>query len=272
MNQAHDFPAHDQYDLILLRGWMRDGRHWEGFDTLLQDAINENGLDVRVQTLDIPGNGVRNTETTPATIAGMISSLRERWEMRRPLVLVGLSMGGMLATQWTYDHPEEVAGLALINASMRPYGAPWNRLRLRVWPKVVQGVGVTAARREKLIMQLTLSPLLRTRDRLRLWTGWSRGRPVRTVNGLRQLTAAARFSCPFDFAPHRPCLIVCSLGDKLVDPKCSIAMAQAWQTRCVTHPTAGHDLPVEDPHWLRQQLLNWLTPLCAQAEATQLLT
>jgi hypothetical protein len=45
-------------------------------------------------------------------------------------------------------------------------------------------------------------------------------------------------------------------------PACSAALARAWGCPLRTHPEAGHDLPLDAPDWLIEQVRHWL-----QAEA-----
>ena len=78
--------------------------------------------------------------------------------------------------------------------------------------------------------------------------------PVSTRNALRQLWAAASFSAP-KAPPSMPTLILCGLGDHLVDPRCSAALAAHWGCPLATHPTAGHDLPLDAADWVLTQLL-----------------
>src|SRR5690554_4657129 len=65
---------------------------------------------------------------------------------------------------------------------------------------------------------------------------------------MRQLTAASTFK-PTSPPPAMPTLILTSLADRLVDWRCSQALAQHWQCPLVCHENAGHDLPLDDPDW-----------------------
>jgi pimeloyl-ACP methyl ester carboxylesterase len=52
-------------------------------------------------------------------------------------------------------------------------------------------------------------------------------------------------------------LVLASLGDRLVSPGCSRRIASRWALPIRLHPTAGHDLPLDDPEWVVQQVLGW---------------
>jgi pimeloyl-ACP methyl ester carboxylesterase len=75
-------------------------------------------------------------------------------------------------------------------------------------------------------------------------------------NGLRQLWAAARYRLPAQ-RPTPPVLVVHSLGDALVHPDCSLAIARHWDCALRQHPDAGHDLALDAPAWLAQTVQNW---------------
>ena len=77
------------------------------------------------------------------------------------------------------------------------------------------------------------------------------------ANAVRQLWAAARFSTPRE-APRLPLLVLVSAADGLVDPRCSQRLALAWGAELRTHPTAGHDLPLDDGAWVVREVGAWI--------------
>jgi pimeloyl-ACP methyl ester carboxylesterase len=88
------------------------------------------------------------------------------------------------------------------------------------------------------------------------WVALRERHPVSTANALRQLLAAARYRAPVR-APGVPLLVVVGAGDGLVDPACSHRFALAWQLPIRTHPSAGHDLALDDPAWLVEEVTAW---------------
>jgi len=68
------------------------------------------------------------------------------------------------------------------------------------------------------------------------------------------LPAAARYRAPPP-PPPVPTLLLASTHDRLVRCACSRALARAWRCALVEHPHAGHDLPLDDPQWVVQQVL-----------------
>jgi len=89
------------------------------------------------------------------------------------------------------------------------------------------------------------------------WEVYRRENPVRIGNALRQLLAAAQFSAP-SIKPSVPMLVLFSHNDDLVDASCSRQIAKHWATAWAEHPTAGHDLPLDDGVWVASQVGAWL--------------
>lgn len=259
---------------ILLRGLMREQRHWGRFPGQLAQALSAlPGTDApRIITPDLPGNGVHHRLHSPATVAAMADFCRDDLRARGlapPYALLALSLGGMAAVSWTSRYPDEVERAVLVNTSMRPYSRFHQRLRWRNYPAIVRTLwdGSIAAQ-ESLILQLTSRH--GTADEraglLRRWLAFQHEAPVMRANALRQLWAAARFRAPAQ-RPPVPLLLLSSAGDQLVDPRCSQTLAQAWGAPLAVHPDAGHDLPLDDGDWVAQQVAQWLAALPAEPGA-----
>lgn len=242
---------------ILLRGLTRESAHWGRFPELLGRAL----ADATVHLLDLPGNGARCAEDSPDTVAGMVqacrASLRER-DIRAPVHLLALSLGAMVATQWALSAPADIASAVLVNTSLRPFSPVHHRLRPGQWGRLLQllGPGIDPLRVEKLVWRMTSQRPVMDETELAAWADARRQRPVRRINALRQLLAAVRFRAPLA-PPNVPLLLLASDGDRLVNPACSLALAQAWNLPLHRHPWAGHDLPLDDPDWLAHQVRAW---------------
>lgn len=253
---------------ILLRGLTREARHWGEFPhqlaPLLQTATTAASAVAQVLPLDLPGNGAFYRETSPGSVRGMVEFSRQRLQSMGcvpPYRLIALSLGGMVAAHWALQHPQEITRLVLINTSLWPFSGVAERLRPGSWLRLMQlaarwqSAGSSDAV-ERVIHQLTCQ---RTDSRATDLADWERIRrqaPVSAANAARQLWAAARFSSAR--GPRCPVLVLSSRGDRLVDPRCSARLAQAWKAQHHEHPWAGHDLPHDDPDWVGQRLSEWL--------------
>lgn len=235
-------------DWILLRGLVREARHWGDFPRRLADRLGAS-----VYCLDLPGNGRHHARRSPLSIGAMLDQMHEEISLEAPVYLLGLSMGGLVAAEWASRYPDELAGLVLINSSSAGLSPPWQRLRPGALPSILGALCLPRTQREAVLYRLTCARQDDLRLTLSRWVGYAREYPVSRRNFLRQLCAAARYRVP-DVISRSPALILSSCGDRMVDPGCSRALARHWQCRAHEHPWAGHDLPHDDPDWLLEQL------------------
>ena len=241
---------------ILLRGLTREHGHWGHFPALLAQAMPH----ARVHAPDLPGTGQRHRERSPATVADIAAAVRA--ELRRealvpPYRLLGLSLGGMVAAHWAATWPDEIEGCVLVNTSTRWAAPGTSGCSLRRSPGCWPACSMPNARRaEQRILAATSNRPEAHAEVLAAWLRIRRERPVSVGNALRQLAAAVRFR-PVSETPPSPTLVIVSRADRLVDPACSQALARAWQVPQRAHPSAGHDLALDDPDWLVTQLATW---------------
>lgn len=238
---------------LLLRGLMRDQRHWGDFPERLRAAFPG----VPVHAIDFAGNGVRHRETSAARVAGMVADARAeaaRLGLAPPYRVLAMSLGAMAAVAWAVAEPQAFHRCVLVNTSLRPFSPPHWRLRPTAWPGLLRLLAgaADADTIEREILRLTSNrpPLPGLAAR---WADWRRQHPVSRANALRQLAAAAGYRAPRQ-PPAVPLLIVNGAGDRLVDPRCSARLARAWGVPLAVHPEAGHDLPLDAPDWLIETL------------------
>ncbi len=248
---------------VLLRGLTREARHWGAFAGQLSAAL-DTGPPL---LLDLPGNGRFHRQPSAPSVPAMVEFARGQLRaqgLQPPWKLCAMSLGGMVATDWAQRYPQELARLVLINTSLRPFSSATERLRpgprLQTW----RSVALLAWRwgepdqAERLIHQLTCNNRHQREDDVAAWRQIRESAPVSAANAWRQLAAAARFSAAVA-APTCPTLLLSASGDQLVHPRCSQAVASAWQAAHLIHPWAGHDLPHDDADWVCQQIVNWLS-------------
>jgi len=77
------------------------------------------------------------------------------------------------------------------------------------------------------------------------------------ANILRQLRAAITCRAA-PTPPSIPVLLLSGHHDRLVNAECSLALAQRWGCDIRLHPTAGHDIPLDDGEWVARQVREWL--------------
>lgn len=237
---------------VLLRGLGRESGHWGDFAAQLAERV----APAPVVALDLPGTGRRRAERAPTRIAATVDACRvalRRAGVAPPYRLLALSLGGMVALDWSQRFADEIAGCLVINTSARALGAWHERLRPGCWAPLAGTLVARDARRaEAAVLRCTSADAARHAAVLDAWVAIRRERPVSRASVLRQLLAAARHHLP-DRPPAVPLRLLCSRGDALVDPRCTHRLAARWQVPLAEHPHAGHDLPLDDPQWVVEQ-------------------
>ena len=245
---------------VLLRGLMREARHWGEFPMLFQNTLGAQNI----VAVDFPGNGRLHGETSLNSVAEMANYCHTRLVQlghAPPYNVLALSLGAMVAVAWSERYPSELEKMVLINTSLSPYNRFYHRLRPANYLALIRHLLFgSAVQRESLILELTSSLAGNTERKqaiLEQWTAYAREYPITRANILNQLRAAASYRAA-PVAPSVPVLLLAGQQDRLVDVKCSLTLAQRWGCAIRLHPTAGHDLPLDDGIWVSQQVKDWL--------------
>jgi pimeloyl-ACP methyl ester carboxylesterase len=166
-------------------------------------------------------------------------------------------------------HPAEIAGAVLVNTSLGRLSLPWRRLRLRAAANLLRALLTTdPLSRERRLFALTSARPELGDGTIPAWTELARRHPVRRINVARQLIAAALYRARPMPDGRSALLVLTSRGDRIVDPSCSRAIAETVPGATLrVHPTAGHDLPLDDPGWVVGAISEW-TALREAAAAT----
>jgi pimeloyl-ACP methyl ester carboxylesterase len=230
-------------------------RHWGSFVEHLENAPYTS----RVIAMEVPGAGEFCDQNSPTAIQEYVTYLRQRYSQHlQPgghTLLLGLSLGGMVAAQWLHNHPSDFSGGVIINSSARP--SPFHQ-RLRpggAGQLLASALSRNLYNREKRIADCVCN-LADTEKVARRWAAIAAEAPISRRNVLRQLFAAATFILPDK--PEVPTLILNSEKDRLVAPQCSQDLANQWQSQLICHYRAGHDLTTDDPAWCVDQIGEWI--------------
>ena len=236
----------DKPDLVFLRGLIRSRFHWGNFPRRFDK-------DFQVIEPELPGNGFLSEQNTPTSIAAMMEAMRAQviTHTQRPVVIIAVSMGAMIATEWARRYPQEVRQLHLINTSLANLSLPWQRMKASSFLKLISTTG-SRQRLEETILRLTMNQPMGMADH-EAWMTFAERHPLKWRNIFVQLIGSSGYQGPLE-APVENIVLYNALGDQLVKPGCTKAIARQWKKPLLSHPDAGHDLPMDDPEWLEEKI------------------
>jgi pimeloyl-ACP methyl ester carboxylesterase len=175
-------------------------------------------------------------------------------------VLVGSSMGGMLALEVLRQAPARVAALALLGSSARPDTPELIRLRSDAIVLFEQGRMDEVLRAN---VAFAFHPNSATRRTLvSSYLGIVRRAGAAQLIRQNRAVMARADSRPSLPQVHCPLLVMCGEADRLTPPEQSREIAAAVpQARLEIVPGAGHLLTLEQPARVTALLLDWLAGL-----------
>jgi pimeloyl-[acyl-carrier protein] methyl ester esterase len=240
---------------VLIRGLVSERYHWGRFVSQLEGHFPQH----RFHSADILGNRLGREKLTPLQLSKNLAGLRSQVTSPGKKILLGFSLGGMLALEWAYAHPDEVAAVVLINSSLNS-----SPIAKRLQPQALLTIlrsarQKTLTAKEEIILKMTtgLVDEVRIKAIAEDWGRHSLENPIRAANFFLQLGLAAQIK-PRPTPPSSPVLILSSGKDRVVHPSCSLELAERLQLQPKVHPEAGHDLTLEDPQWVLEQLEEWV--------------
>ncbi|MCB0348563.1 MAG: alpha/beta hydrolase [Bdellovibrionales bacterium] len=237
-------------NILLLRGLVREKRHWGNFPDMLREKGHQ------VLCIDLPGVGENADLEFPWNLKEAVKKIRHQFLNQKsagPYELVAISLGGMIALEWANLFPADFTKLYLINTSAANLGTPWERMRPKAMQQCLQiSTEKDVREREKIILQMTTNTFHKNPQLLDEWYKIAIDSPYTSQTVVRQLTAAIRFKAPKKI--NVPVILLASENDNMVNVNCSKRLAKRLQAEIRIHPTAGHDIAVDDPAWLTNQI------------------
>jgi pimeloyl-ACP methyl ester carboxylesterase len=246
---------------LMLRGLVREQRHWLDFPATFAEQMGQN---TTVVTIDLPGFGTQSDAQVPASIEGFVDDVRARFTPLRDATagdeswgLLAISLGGMVALRWLAQHPSDFAAGVVINTSAGDLSPLWERFALRHWPRVLVAPFMGHRSREHMLLKMTRNvdeaAVLQALD---AYDKIAQSSPPKPKQALGQIRAAAKSTTPESITT--PLLVMTAKTDRLVSYRCSEKIAARLKADLLVHPWAGHDLPLDDPTWTITELRQWL--------------
>ncbi|MCL1094296.1 alpha/beta fold hydrolase [Shewanella kaireitica] len=236
---------------ILVRGLMRDKRHWHDFIESLSAEVM--AFNVDVVAMDSLGNGVFSHEKSPLTITTYARALLEQLEGNDNNI-IGLSMGGMIAIEMARLSPDKVSKVVVINTSAANL-SPWFR-RFNIYAVIDayrtrnRDSGLDWS--EATALKISSEHLGANLAIAKKWTKLRQENRVRLHNAVRQLWACACFKCCDSL--QQPIFVFSGVLDKLVSPDCSQSIADHYRCQLIEFDNAGHDISLDSSAALIEQL------------------
>jgi pimeloyl-ACP methyl ester carboxylesterase len=238
------------FPLILLHGNYASPRWWEPVRGQLPGSVTTLAPDMRCW--------VRDGRTTIPDLAARLAEFIQEQDLVKPII-VGHSLGGVVATQFVLDQPDTAQALVLI-ATGPPEGVPWGRFAVK------RRLPATWLRRR--MMKAALSK-----------AGLPRHHPLSEALVEDALETDPAIYAAFSHAVARwnvaerlselalPTLLMWGEQDPIMSLKIGGRLRELIpHSRLVTLPGVGHSPPVEAPQAMTQHLLAFLDK---QVSATQ---
>ena len=264
---------------VLLRGLGRDQRHWGTFYPQFKQHFAKDKHSV----VDTLGNGEWSRYKSPLVITQYTDHCRKQLLQTQPeqrhgirfdnqaleaqpensihqkplFYLVALSLGGMIALDWSKRFPNEIGGVILINSSAANLTSWYQRINVMTLAKLmikICGGKIFSWKKhhiEHAILLATSNNQLCPKQ-VDLWEGFRQQYHTSLENLCRQLLAASRFYVPKGLTTSP--LILTSKNDRLVSSVASKQLHQHLGGKLAVHSSAGHDLPLDDAAWVISQI------------------
>ncbi|MUM19202.1 lysophospholipase [Mycobacterium sp. CBMA271] len=238
---------------LLLRGLSREQRHWEQFPEVFAKSLG-----VQVECLDAPGFGTESHRTSPATISAITDDIRSRLDRGNDdWSLLSISLGGMIGLDWCARYPGDFERAVIINSSTASTPV-WRRFLPSSIPNLVLGRFRDDEPRERAILAQTANnPDLDLDALARRWAGYLQTQRPSGTSIARQISAAVTFRMPRRI--DIPLLVLTSTHDRIVSCSASRTIADTFGAPVAVHPTAGHDIPLDDGPWIAGQVAQWIS-------------
>ena len=243
----------------LIRGLIREKGHWGNF----HEHLKVHFPDSIVTAIDIPGAGEYFKDSSPLTIGKMVERMRQDYLKARidgeESYLVSISLGGMISVEWMKRYPKDFLKATLMNTSMGGISPVHHRLRPSAFLHLLKIPCLKGRQKEASIIDLICNNKAYYEETLNLWDEIQKERPVSLNNSLRQLFAAATY-IPGNFHPPIPIQLLAGAGDRMVSVSCSRKISEKWGIPLCEHPTAGHDLTVDDSPCVSSKIKEFIAP------------
>lgn len=249
------FPMSNQKKFIFLRGLTRESRHWGEFTVHFKTQFP----DAEIFFLDLPGAGKMHRDVCPLEVESMVEILRKQLPQdllgKGEFHFVGMSLGGMVALEWSKRYPEDLSSTIIINSSASKLLPFWYRLRPGAYPYILLA-GILKSKQHEMIFKKVCQNKNNQAKTIELWKKIHETSPVSLANAIRQIYSASRFKLDNNLKIKG--MVISSYGDELVNYKCSEKLASELGWPLKIHSWGGHELSDDDPEWVITEIKSFI--------------
>lgn len=244
-------------DIYLVIGLTKESRHWSAeFVHELQSQLSPK----HIHLVDLPGAGQYLNQSSPVSISTIVDRARERqtFHADRKRLVVAISLGGMVAWDWTTRYPEDFHGFVMINSSLAGLSSMFKRLQPMAFIEFLKIAATPAGeKKERRILDLCSNNADKSQKILPRWVELSEA-TMHFPNVLKQFIAAGTFRATSK--PTLPILVIAAKNDRLAHHSCSKDIANFTNATFILNedPSIGHAFHVDGPDVLSHEIKRWI--------------
>lgn len=237
-------PGRTDHTVLLLHGGGVGGWMW-------RPLLAQLGKEWTFIVPDLPGHdrsAQQDYRSHQDTVEALIDVIEKR--ARKPVIVVGFSLGAQLAVLLASLRPDLVARVAIISAQARPTRFPGAVLALlRLTAPLAKSARFARAQAKELFIPAALFP-----DYLRT------SRSLSTPTLVASVGANIRFTVPRTWSsfPGQALVLVGARERHMMQESARIIADAHPGSTAEIIDGCGHGIPLQKPAWLAQRLINWL--------------
>lgn len=247
--------------IFLIIGLTKESKHWDdSFVAKLKELFQTEHL----VAMDLPGAGQFLSQASPLTMKGIVSKTRDHYNEhfldtdKYENLLVAISLGGMVSTQWLQDYPNDFQKFVIVNSSFKGLSPVYKRVQPKAIPEFLKIASTKdPAKREDLVIKLCGNNTKNYKHVHDKWVEIAKERPMSVINMVRQTIAGARFNP--SFVPKIPTFIIAARFDRLAHFSCSENLQKVWKAdfHMIEDKHIGHGVHFDAPIELAQLIYEW---------------